>query len=50
MEFFRHFQIHPELGVLTWQNEIDISPETLYSEATGSPLPDWMEPSVDQAA
>jgi hypothetical protein len=50
MDFFRRFEIHPELGVLTWQNEIDIAPETLYAEATGSPLPDWMEPSVDQAA
>lgn len=50
MEFFRHFEINPELGVLTWQNEIDIAPETLYAEATGSPLPEWMEPSINRAA
>ena len=43
INFFRQFKINPELGVLSWQNEIDIAPETLYSEATGSPLPEWME-------
>jgi hypothetical protein len=41
MAFFRSFTINKELGTLTWQNEIDIAPETLYAEATGSPLPDW---------
>jgi hypothetical protein len=41
--FFRRFKINPELGVLTWPDEIDITPETLYSEATGTPLPIWME-------
>lgn len=43
-EFFRNFRINKELGVLTWGNEIDIATETLYAEATGSPLPDWMNP------
>jgi hypothetical protein len=43
IEFFRGFEINRELGVLTWRNEIDIAPETLYAEATGSPLPEWME-------
>jgi hypothetical protein len=32
-----------ELGVLTWADEIDIAPETLYAEATGSPMPEWMD-------
>ena len=41
MDFFRSFAINHELGILTWQNEIDIAPETLYAEATGTPLPDW---------
>jgi hypothetical protein len=41
LNFFRSFTIHKELGVLTWHNEIDIAPETLYAEATGTPLPDW---------
>lgn len=42
MDFFRSFAINKELGILTWQNEIDIAPETLYAEATGTPLPDWV--------
>jgi hypothetical protein len=42
-EFFRRVHIHKELAVLTWDDEIDIAPETVYSIATGSPLPDWME-------
>ena len=41
--FFKNFKINEELGVITWQDEIDIAPETLYSEATGSALPMWME-------
>ena len=44
IEFFRNFTINKELGVLTWGNEIDIAPETLYAEATGTPLPAWMNP------
>ena len=42
LEFFKNFHINDELGVLTWNNEIDIAPETIYSEATNSPLPNWM--------
>ena len=41
-EFFRKFSVNEELGVLTWENEVDIAPETLYAEATGEPLPQWM--------
>lgn len=41
IEFFRSFTINRELGVLTWGDEIDIAPETLYAEATGTPLPAW---------
>jgi hypothetical protein len=41
--FFANFTINQDLGVLTWHDEIDIAPETLYAEATRSPLPDWME-------
>ena len=43
MEFFRNFSINAELGTLTWQDEVDVAPEVLYAEATGTPLPDWME-------
>jgi hypothetical protein len=42
IDFFRNFRVHPELGVLTWGDEIDIAPETLYALATGRDLPDWM--------
>ena len=42
LEFFRSFAINKELGVLTWGNEIDIAPETLYAEATETFLPAWM--------
>ena len=40
---FKKFEINSETGVITWEKDIDISPETLYSEATGEPLPTWME-------
>ena len=42
VSFFREFRVDPELGTLTWADEIDVAPETLYAQATGSPLPDWM--------
>jgi len=43
-EYFRQFSINRELGVITWLNEVDVAPETLYAEATGEPLPGWMAP------
>ena len=42
LAFFREFRVNEELGTLTWGDEIDIAPETLYAAATGAPLPDWM--------
>ena len=50
MEFFRGFSVNDELGILTWGNEVDVAPETLYAEATGSALPSWMEIDEDQTA
>ncbi len=44
-DVFNKAEIHKELGVITWNGEIDIAPETAYSLATGMPLPDWMEKS-----
>lgn len=41
-DVFKRFRINEELGVITWDDEIDVAPEILYSEATGEPLPDWM--------
>ena len=43
-DFFRGFRVNEELGVLTWGDDLDIAPETLYAEATGEPLPEWMTP------
>lgn len=42
LEYFKKFKIDDELGVLTWNGEIDIAPETIYNEATNIPLPNWM--------
>ena len=49
LTFFREFRVNEELGTLTWGDEIDIAPETLYAEATGAPLPDWMTKEVPSA-
>ncbi|MDP3582053.1 MAG: DUF2442 domain-containing protein [Ignavibacteria bacterium] len=38
IEFFKKVFIHPELKVLTWPDEIDIAPETIYLKVTGSLL------------
>lgn len=43
MEYFRQFYINEEIGVLCWPDDVDIAPEILYHEATGEPLPEWME-------
>ncbi len=41
--YFRDFRVNEELGVLTWGDDLDVAPETLYAEVTGEPLPEWME-------
>ena len=43
IEFFKNFKVNQEIGVLTWGDEIDIAPETLYAVTTNSKLPDWMD-------
>ena len=43
LENFKRFTVNHELGVITWDGEIDIAPETLYSAATQEPLPQWVE-------
>lgn len=35
---FKQFFIHEELKVLTWANDIDIAPETLYAIAIGEKI------------
>jgi hypothetical protein len=42
-EVFRRAKVNGELGVVTWDDEVDIAPETAYSLAIGAPLPEWME-------
>jgi hypothetical protein len=39
IDFFKDFKINEDLGVLTWSDEIDIAPETLYADTTNSKLP-----------
>ena len=46
-EYFQNFSINRELGVITWGNEVDLAPETLYAEATKEPLPGWMAPEEE---
>ena len=36
-------QVYLDHGVLCWPGDVDIAPETIYSMATGKPLPDWLE-------
>jgi hypothetical protein len=50
IEFFKSFEINEELGVLTWADEIDIAPETIYAEATGTQLPKWMNQQEPHSA
>lgn len=50
IDFFKKFSINEELGVLTWGSEVDIAPETLYAEATKSPLPDWVDSRQESSA
>lgn len=46
LEYFKRFEVDRDLGTITWGQEVDIAPETLYSKATGEPLPPWMEQEV----
>jgi hypothetical protein len=50
LQFFRAFKVNEELGALTWNDEVDIAPETLYAEATGTPLPEWMTQKESRAS
>lgn len=48
-EVFQRATVNSELGVVTWDDEVDIAPETAYSLATGSPLPEWMQADEEVA-
>ena len=41
MDYFK--KVYIDHGVLCWPDNVDIAPETIYSMATGEPLPAWME-------
>jgi hypothetical protein len=47
LDFFKRFQVNEELGTITWEDETDVAPEVRYSEATGEPLPHWMQQVID---
>jgi hypothetical protein len=38
INFFRLVQVDPEAGTLVWPNDVDLDPDVLYSEATGTPV------------
>ena len=42
-QVFKKARVNKELGVVTWDDGVDIAPETAYSLAIGSPLPQWMQ-------
>ena len=48
ISYFKKVFVHKELGVLCWPGDVDIAPETIYSMATGKPLPDWMEAKTEK--
>ncbi len=37
--FFAQVQVDAEAGTLVWPNGVDFDPDTLYSMASGAPLP-----------
>ncbi|MCI0398610.1 MAG: DUF2442 domain-containing protein [Chloroflexi bacterium] len=39
VSFFGRVKVDPEAGTLVWPNGVDLDPDVLYSEATGTPLP-----------
>jgi len=50
LEYFKQFSINREIGALCWPGGLDIAPEVLYHEATGEPLPEWMDTKEDLKA
>jgi len=50
LSFFKKVKLNKEFGVLTWEDEIDIAPETIYSLVTGEPLPEWRQKNAENEA
>lgn len=42
VNFFRQVTVDEEAGTLVWPNGVDLDPDVLYSEATGTPLPEMV--------
>jgi hypothetical protein len=42
IKYFKQVSLNDDLGVLCWPGGLDIAPETLYHQATGEQLPDWL--------
>lgn len=43
-ELVTEWAVIHKLKVLCWPEDVDVAPETVYHEATGEPLPSWLEP------
>lgn len=39
VSFLAQVKVDPEAGTLVWPHDVDLNPDVLYSEATGTPLP-----------
>ena len=46
--YFAQVILDKELRTLFWPDGVDIAPETLYSLATGEPLPSWVKPESNE--
>lgn len=44
VDYFAQVTVDPEAHTLVWPNGVDLDPDVLYSEATGTPLPN-LQPS-----
>ncbi|MCI0476266.1 MAG: DUF2442 domain-containing protein [Anaerolineales bacterium] len=39
VDFFSQVRVEPEIGTLVWPNDVDLDPDVLYCQATGTPIP-----------
>jgi len=35
---FAQVRVHPELGTVVWPNDVDLDPDALYAELSGTPI------------
>ena len=40
INYFQQVRVDPEARTLVWPNGVDLDPDVLYSQATGTPLPE----------